>query len=388
LTTLNGCPHRLAVNLVVGNGTFSVFTRASFLKHGAGWLDGGNDIAGMSAAATFDEARRLCGEQPKCVGFTFKGGEKKPSSNVNIWFKSVFQFNKGKANGEEWHSWMVDPLGADNECREDCRTNLRSDEEPDPFCILGLNPGASEDAVKKQYKELAKKYHPDKNQGDATAHIRFIEVSNAQDTLLDRTRRHQAEIVRARRGQREDHYKKNQYVTRLTKRLLHPLVYAEGNQQFWLLHLYTPGREEETVAFNRAARMLKDECLIHFGAVDCEATKFCSKISPNGKRSSYGELVLVLPAEGLVVPCSKEAHPTGELIVKFVRLFMPEAKPLHHLQNLRALPKPGLPWLIISTAETCAGCAAAQALLQRVETNNVNLGRLDCDEADASTMET
>jgi len=39
----------------------------------------------------------------------------------------------------------------------------------DPYRILGLQPGASEDEVKRAYRQLAKKYHPDMNPGDAHA---------------------------------------------------------------------------------------------------------------------------------------------------------------------------------------------------------------------------
>ena len=39
----------------------------------------------------------------------------------------------------------------------------------DPYRILGLKPGASEEEVKRAYRQLAKKYHPDMNPGDAHA---------------------------------------------------------------------------------------------------------------------------------------------------------------------------------------------------------------------------
>jgi molecular chaperone DnaJ len=57
------------------------------------------------------------------------------------------------------------------------------------YDTLGLKKGASQDEVKKAYRKLASKYHPDKNPGDASAEERFKEVQNAYDTLSDPDKR-------------------------------------------------------------------------------------------------------------------------------------------------------------------------------------------------------
>src|SRR2546429_6348135 len=59
------------------------------------------------------------------------------------------------------------------------------------YDTLGVKKGASADEVKKAYRKLAAKYHPDKNPGDATAEEKFKEVQNAYDVLADPEKRKQ-----------------------------------------------------------------------------------------------------------------------------------------------------------------------------------------------------
>ncbi len=59
----------------------------------------------------------------------------------------------------------------------------------DFYKILGVAKGASEDEVKKAYRKLAMKYHPDKNPNDKVAEDKFKEISRAYETLKDPKRR-------------------------------------------------------------------------------------------------------------------------------------------------------------------------------------------------------
>lgn len=55
----------------------------------------------------------------------------------------------------------------------------------DYYAILGLKRGASESDIKKAYRKLARKHHPDVNPGDADAEQRFKEISEAYRVLSD-----------------------------------------------------------------------------------------------------------------------------------------------------------------------------------------------------------
>jgi DnaJ-class molecular chaperone len=61
----------------------------------------------------------------------------------------------------------------------------------DPYAVLGVGKTASADEVKKAYRKLAKKYHPDQNKNDPKAQEKFAEISSAYEIVGDDKKRAQ-----------------------------------------------------------------------------------------------------------------------------------------------------------------------------------------------------
>ena len=59
----------------------------------------------------------------------------------------------------------------------------------DPYGLLGVSRGASEEDVRKAYRRLAREYHPDANPGDIKSEERFKEIQQAYEILSNPNKR-------------------------------------------------------------------------------------------------------------------------------------------------------------------------------------------------------
>ena len=69
--------------------------------------------------------------------------------------------------------------------------------EKDFYQILGVSKDVSEADLKKTYRKLARKYHPDSNPGDTAAEAKFKEISEAFSVLADKEQRSEYDQIRA-----------------------------------------------------------------------------------------------------------------------------------------------------------------------------------------------
>ncbi|WP_136612283.1 DnaJ C-terminal domain-containing protein [Sinomonas albida] len=74
--------------------------------------------------------------------------------------------------------------------------------EKDFYSILGVSKDASDADIKKAYRKLARKYHPDQNPGDAEAEKKFKDITEANSVLSDAEQRQQYDAIRAMGGAR------------------------------------------------------------------------------------------------------------------------------------------------------------------------------------------
>ena len=72
----------------------------------------------------------------------------------------------------------------------------------DPYKILGIDRSSSDDEVKKAYRDLARKYHPDKNPGNKAAEDMFKIVQEAYSQIMDERKNGDT----GSSGNRNDHY--------------------------------------------------------------------------------------------------------------------------------------------------------------------------------------
>ena len=102
--------------------------------------------------------------------------------------------SKKNRDYEKYHSeWMSDEVnferaGKDKLSDEEFRESLLNENLPDYYAILQISKNASQNEIKKQFRLLAKKWHPDKKQSN-DAEEKMAQINMAYEVLSDHKRR-------------------------------------------------------------------------------------------------------------------------------------------------------------------------------------------------------
>ena len=102
--------------------------------------------------------------------------------------------SKKNRDYEKYHSeWMSDEISFERKGKnklsdEDFRKSLQSNNLLDYYVILQIEKTASQDVIKNQFRKLAKKWHPDKKQGD-DAEKKMARINMAYEILSNPKRR-------------------------------------------------------------------------------------------------------------------------------------------------------------------------------------------------------
>jgi len=55
--------------------------------------------------------------------------------------------------------------------------------DADPYRVLGVNKDSSDSEIQRAYRKKSRQYHPDRNQGDKAAEVKFKEVQSAYESI-------------------------------------------------------------------------------------------------------------------------------------------------------------------------------------------------------------
>ena len=92
---------------------------------------------------------------------------------------------KGKRfDGDPCHAKFVRKDSENSRGQDDSRGEDEEEEEEDLYAVLGVDPDSDENQIKRAYRKLSRKYHPDKNKGAESAAM-FEKVRNAYEIIGD-----------------------------------------------------------------------------------------------------------------------------------------------------------------------------------------------------------
>lgn len=128
--------------------------------------------------------------------------------------------------------------------------------EPNYYRVLGIREEATEDEIKKAYRKVAKKYHPDANPGDKEADKKFKEAAEAYAVLGDIEKRkvYDKECQTRKAGSGRERNGKNQSGTRTETPEMNFEDLSKSFEQFFGFHPKSNHVDEEKLNKNKKTK--------------------------------------------------------------------------------------------------------------------------------------
>lgn len=114
----------------------------------------------------------------------------------------------------------------------------------DFYQILGVKPDATEEEIKKAFRSLAKKYHPDMHPDDATMEAKFKEVNDAYAVLSDSKKRTEYDL--SRNGQTNTKEKKQERENTRQAKQAEKVDFSQMHKSFEQFFGFDPKTKEVT----------------------------------------------------------------------------------------------------------------------------------------------
>lgn len=114
----------------------------------------------------------------------------------------------------------------------------------DFYQILGVKPDATEEEIKKAFRSLAKKYHPDMHPDDATMEAKFKEVNDAYAVLSDSKKRTEYDL--SRNGQTNTKEKKQERENTRQAKQAEKVDFSQMHKNFEQFFGFDPKTKEVT----------------------------------------------------------------------------------------------------------------------------------------------
>ena len=295
--------------------------------------------------------------------------------------------------------------------KEQERLIEQAEKEKCPYAVLGVDSDASQTEVKKAYRTLSLKYHPDKNPGCELSKTKFTKLVDAYEILGDADRRvlHDQQQFGAYESRPRDYdsktgfYSGSSMVTSLNQTDFNRLVLCKGsgvNKEDcspWMVKFYAPWCvhcKNMIQDWKRAASTMDGTetplGFVQFGGVNCETEKkLCTKLGVWGYPSVYlyahdamghQHVELLSDQKARTVDNFIEFAERGTRLVHEATLQTIDTFLMN--KNVTNSESTGL-WIVLFEGNNCPECGSLKASLRRMSANIrglANFGVLHCSQ--------